>query len=222
MPRSSTSPSTAVFMRSYKISAGTPPSASKAAIWQRSTAARSWRSTKRAHIRRLWPSTRENSQTIRSAPGYLPEQATAVEIGKGGDPLAQIGFDRGDDSRPRVTRTIARRFQAAFNVFGNGRTIHPGAPGDRGEGEALPMKIQDHYEFPECDHRRTSLPVSMGRMVHDGPTPGADTLEVGLLGHLRDFTAPDLSSIHPASTPGPWSPGCDGRAAAGWCVDLCR
>src|SRR4051812_37589640 len=130
----------------------------------------------------------------------LPEQATAVEIGKGGDPLAQIGFDRGDDSRPRVTRTIARRFQAAFNVFGNGRTIHPGAPGDRGEGEALPMKIQDHYEFPECDHRRTSLPISMGRMVHDRPTSGADTLEVGLLGHLRDFTAPDLSSIHPAST----------------------
>src|SRR3954452_21442552 len=42
----------------------------------------------------------------------------------------------------------------------------------------------------------------MARMVHDGPTSGADTLEVGLLGHLRDFTAPDLSSIHPASTPG--------------------
>ena len=67
---SSTSPSTAVFMRSYRICAGTPPNASKAAIWQRSTVGRSWRSTKRAHIRRLWPSTIENSQTIRSTSGW--------------------------------------------------------------------------------------------------------------------------------------------------------
>jgi hypothetical protein len=37
-------------------------------------------------------------------------------------------------------------------------------------------------------------------MVHDGPTSAADTPEAGKLGHLRDFTSPDLSSIHPAST----------------------
>jgi SRSO17 transposase len=37
-------------------------------------------------------------------------------------------------------------------------------------------------------------------MVHDGPTSAADTLQAGKLGHLRDFTSPDLSSIHPAST----------------------
>jgi hypothetical protein len=37
-------------------------------------------------------------------------------------------------------------------------------------------------------------------MVHDGPTSAADTLRAGKLGHLRDFTSPDLSSIHPAST----------------------
>ena len=88
----------------------------------------------------------------------LPKQAAAVEIGKGGDPLAQIGFDRGDDGRPRITRAIAGRLQAAFDVLGDSSAIHPGAPGDRGEGEALSMKIQDHYEFPECDHRR--LPSS--------------------------------------------------------------
>src|SRR5688572_33459694 len=38
-------------------------------------------------------------------------------------------------------------------------------------------------------------------MVHDGPTSAADTLQAGKLGHLRDFTSPDLWSIHPASTP---------------------
>ena len=38
-------------------------------MWQRSTVDRSWRATKRAHIMRLWPSTIENSQTIRSASG---------------------------------------------------------------------------------------------------------------------------------------------------------
>ena len=37
-------------------------------------------------------------------------------------------------------------------------------------------------------------------MVHDGPTSAADTLQAGKLGHLRDFTSPDLWSIHPAST----------------------
>src|SRR4051812_3701877 len=88
----------------------------------------------------------------------LPEQAAAVEIGKGGDPLAQIGFDRGEDGRPRITRAIAGRLQAALDVLGDRSAIHPGAPGDRREGEALSMKIQDHYEFPECDHRR--LPSS--------------------------------------------------------------
>src|SRR3954452_15239683 len=45
-----------------------------------------------------------------------------------------------------------------------------------------------------------SPPVQTGRMVHDGPTSAADTLQAGKLGHLRDFTSPDLSSIHPAST----------------------
>ena len=37
-------------------------------------------------------------------------------------------------------------------------------------------------------------------MLHDGPTSAADTLQAGKLGHLRDFTSPDLWSIHPAST----------------------
>jgi hypothetical protein len=41
-------------------------------------------------------------------------------------------------------------------------------------------------------------------MVHDGPTSAADTPEAGKLGHLRDFTSPDLSSIHPASTATIW------------------
>ncbi|GAA0598935.1 hypothetical protein GCM10009416_41400 [Craurococcus roseus] len=63
------SPVTAVRMRSYRISAGTPPSASNAAAWQRSTVGRSWCKTKRAHSIRLCPSTSENSQTMRTTPG---------------------------------------------------------------------------------------------------------------------------------------------------------
>jgi transposase-like protein len=38
-------------------------------------------------------------------------------------------------------------------------------------------------------------------MLHDGPTSAVDTLQAGKLGHLRDFTSPDPSSIHSASTP---------------------
>ena len=34
-------------------------------MWQRSTVCRSWCRTKRAQIRREWPSTSENSQTMR-------------------------------------------------------------------------------------------------------------------------------------------------------------
>ena len=122
-----------------------------------------------AALERLWGGGPDGAQEILQrgvAAGIaalldLPKQAAAVEIGKGGDPLAQIGFDRGDDGRPRITRAITGRLQAAFDVLGDGSAIHPGTPGNRGEGEALSMKIQDHYEFPECDHRR--LPSSSDR-----------------------------------------------------------
>jgi hypothetical protein len=102
-----------------------------------------------AALERLWGGGPDGAQEILErgvAAGIaalldLPKQAAAVEIGKGGDPLAQIGFDRGDDGRPRIARTIAWRFQAALDVLGDSSAIHPGAPGDRREGEALSMKI---------------------------------------------------------------------------------
>src|SRR4051812_14184627 len=174
-----------------------------------------------AALERLWGGGPDGAQEILQrgvAAGIaalldLPEQAAAVEIGKGGDPLAQIGFDRGEDGRPRITRAIAGRLQAALDVLGDRSAIHPGAPGDRREGEALSMKIQDHYEFPECDPA-ASPPVQTGRMVHDGPASAADTPEAGKLGYLRDFTAPDLSSIHPASTAGHVRPNPPGGTGA--------
>ena len=77
--------------------------------------------------------------------------------------------DRSSSTRP--TGAIACRFQAALDVFGDGRAIHPGAPGDRGYGEALSVEIQDHekFQFPECDHRR--LPFSLKERMTDGGRP---------------------------------------------------
>src|SRR5688572_2002716 len=81
-----------------------------------------------AALERLWSWRTDGAQEILQrgvAAGIaalldLPEQAAAVEIGKGGDPLTQIGFDRGDDGRPRITGAIAGRLQAAFDVLGDG------------------------------------------------------------------------------------------------------
>src|SRR5205823_2553733 len=88
------------------------------------------------------------------------------------DALAQIGRNRGDDGRARIARSVARRLQAALDVLGDGRAVQSGAPGDGGEGQALPVEIQDHHKFPEIDHRR--LPSRLTeRMAHDGSGAGS-------------------------------------------------
>src|SRR4051794_2763218 len=81
-----------------------------------------------AALERLWNWRPDGAQEILQrgvASGIAPlldlaKQAAAVEIGKGGDPLAQIGFDRSDDGQPWITGAIAGWLQTALDVLGDG------------------------------------------------------------------------------------------------------
>jgi len=50
-------------------------------------------------------------------------------------------------------RAIGRRLQAACDVSADRLAIHVKLAGDRRNGQSLPMKFQNHHEFPDFDHR---------------------------------------------------------------------
>jgi hypothetical protein len=82
-------------------------------MWQRRTVCRSWWATKRAQISRLKPSTSENSQTFRTAPGSSSKitsnwaKSTAAFAGAGSGPGPPAGSRSGP--RMRVSATVAPR-----------------------------------------------------------------------------------------------------------------
>src|SRR5512135_2316702 len=89
----------------------------------------------------------------------LPQQPPAAQAGIGRHALAEIGDVRVDQPRPRLTRAIDRRLQAAGDVLADRLAVDARLARDRRDRQALLMQFQDHDDIPQRDHRRRSFLV---------------------------------------------------------------
>ena len=83
----------------------------------------------------------------------LPPQPHGGEAGIGCKPLAQIRQKGIGAPLLRRPRAVGRRLQAACDGAADRLAVHAKLAGDRRDGQSLPVKFQDHHEFPEFDHR---------------------------------------------------------------------
>jgi hypothetical protein len=83
----------------------------------------------------------------------LSKEAPAGQARPGFDPLTQVGDERVDAPGARRPRTIDRHLQTAREILAHGLAIDAELKRDGRDGQALPMQIQDHDDFPELDHR---------------------------------------------------------------------
>jgi len=67
--------------------------------------------------------------------------------------LAQVRPERRGALLLRLAGAVDRRLEAPGDVFADRLAIQSGLAGDGGDLQALPMKFQDHHEFPKSDHR---------------------------------------------------------------------
>ena len=95
----------------------------------------------------------------------FPPQPDGGEAGIGCKPLAQIRQKR--IGAPLLWRpwAVGRRLQAACDAAADRLAVHAELAGDRRNGQSLPMKVQDHHEFPEFDHR--AAPSRQGEQHRD-------------------------------------------------------
>ena len=83
----------------------------------------------------------------------LPEEAPAGQAWPSLDPLTQVRDERVDAPRAQLARAVDRRLQATRKVLAHRLAIDAELKGDGRDGQALPMQIQDHDDFPKLDHR---------------------------------------------------------------------
>jgi hypothetical protein len=83
----------------------------------------------------------------------LAPQTHRREAGIGRQALLQIRLERIGDPRPRRPCFVFRRLQPLGDGATNGLPIDAEVAGNGGNRQALSMKIQNHHEFPEFDHR---------------------------------------------------------------------
>src|ERR1700719_5047816 len=83
----------------------------------------------------------------------LTPQTHRREAGIGRQALLQIRLERIGDPRPRRPCFVFRRLQPLGDGATNGLPIDAEVAGNGGNRQALSMKIQNHHEFPEFDHR---------------------------------------------------------------------
>src|SRR5689334_11838490 len=84
---------------------------------------------------------------------HFAPQPHRGEARKGDKPFAQIRQEWIGALLPVRPRTIGRRLQTARDIFADGLTVDAQLTGNGSNLQALPMKFQDHDEFPKCDHR---------------------------------------------------------------------
>ena len=97
------------------------------------------------------------------------KQSTAGQAGIRFNPLPQVGSERIDDRRPRLSWTIGRSLKAAFNVFAHRLTIDASLSGNCRHRQPLLMQIQDHDRLPQLDHQHP-LPT-IGKSIGDDAPP---------------------------------------------------
>jgi hypothetical protein len=89
----------------------------------------------------------------------LPQLAPQPAAGQGRIgryPLTQIRHERLNQARPRLPRPIDGRLQAAGNAAAHGLAVEAQVAGNGRNRKPLPMKVDNHHDFPKFDHR--SLP----------------------------------------------------------------
>ncbi len=86
----------------------------------------------------------------------LTKQPCGIHIREGGDPVTKIARISIDHRRSGWPRSIDWRLQATLDVFCHRLTVNPSLPGNRRVAQALSMKIQNHHNLPNSDHRPIS------------------------------------------------------------------
>ena len=67
----------------------------------------------------------------------------------------------------------------------DGLSVDADLPGDRADGQALAMQIQNHDEFPKFDHR--ALPPAIGKTIGDSARPPTIPGMPGMVGSHENW-----------------------------------
>jgi hypothetical protein len=84
----------------------------------------------------------------------VPEQAPAAEFREGLEALSQVGLVGADEGLPRWPGRVGRRLQSLGDVLADGLAIQAGPARDCRHAQTLAGEIENHDEFPKCDHPR--------------------------------------------------------------------
>ena len=154
-----------------------------------------------------------------AALAQLARQSRRGQLRESRHPLAQIVEIGGELVRPAdLTRSIDRQLQAALDVFANRLRITAGASRDRGHGQSLAVKIQDHHQFSKLDHRRprpnhrrTEWSATEGKPGGPGRAP-----DLQARAPAREFSLPTFreNSTPSDSLPRRSVPGCQAHIGA--------
>jgi|GEM_PF-1954657 hypothetical protein len=133
---------------------------------------------------------RQLTAVINSIRAHLAEFGVVAPVGRNGvDELVAVINDRMDDRIPDLVRTcltalfVFRRLEPLGNGAMHGFAIDAELASNGGNRQALPMKIQNHHEFPEFYHR--DAPSSQRKSIGDLVAAGPARAHSGRLGIMK-------------------------------------